>query len=405
MPTGWKQVSLGSLATLVTSGSRGWARHYCESGSPFIRITNLSRETIRVSTRDLQHVCVPGDDPEARRTELKENDLLVSITADIGIIGFIDDSFPSPAYINQHIALVRFGDDGLTARFAAYQLAAAPTQRTLRSGSDQGAKAGMNLSAIRDISLVLPPPNERRSITASISGVDDLLSVLDRLIAKKEAVKQGAMQQLLTGQTRLPGFARAWEQLTLAKLGSFSKGQGIRKDDVTDAGIPCIRYGEIYTRHHDVIREFYSFIARDIAATSRRLTPGDIIFAASGETAAEIGKCVAFVGTGEAYVGSDTVVLTPGGHDSRFLSRLLNSPSVASQKARYGQGDAVVHISARNLGRVQVSIPELDEQRAIAEVLTDMDDELEALKARRDKTQALKQGMMQELLSGRIRLV
>lgn len=293
----------------------------------------------------------------------------------------------------------------LNFRFAGYALRAPAVRQQVTIRGQGAIRANIGQSDLNRVLLPMPPLREQGAIADALDELGEQLCRLDELIAKKEAVKQGVMQQLLTGQTRLPGFNEPWRPLTVAELGKFNKGRGIRKDDVSETGIPCVRYGEIYTRHHDVIRTFHSFIARDVAATSHRLAPGDIIFAASGETAVEIGKCVAFLGAEEAYVGSDTVVLSPAGHDSTFLSRLLNTPSVAAQKTRYGQGDAVVHISARNLGRVQVSVPPLVEQRAIAEVLTDMDAEFEALKARRDKTQALKQGMMQELLSGRIRLV
>ncbi len=131
----------------------------------------------------------------------------------------------------------------------------------------------------------------------------------------------------------------------------------------------------------------------------------EIFCSGSGETKEEIGKCVAFVDDVEAYAGGDIVILRPTGVDSLFLGYLLNTPAVASQKASQGQGDAVVHISASALASIGLSLPRPDEQSAIAEVLSDMDAELTALEARRDKTRALKQAMMQELLTGRARLV
>ncbi len=107
----------------------------------------------------------------------------------------------------------------------------------------------------------------------------------------------------------------------------------------------------------------------------------------------------------EAYAGGDIVMLSPSDQDSLFLGYLLNHPSVSTQKARMGQGDAVVHISARNLAQLQLLLPPLPEQTAIATVLSDMDAEIAALEQRCDKTRALKQGMMQELLTGKTRLV
>jgi len=150
---------------------------------------------------------------------------------------------------------------------------------------------------------------------------------------------------------------------------------------------------------------FYSFIPRHVAKHSQRLRKGDLLFAGSGETAEEIGKCVAFLNDEDAYAGGDIVIFAPSGQDSMYLGYLMNHSSISFQKARMGQGDAVVHISAKNLAQLELRLPRPKEQTAIATVLSDMDAELAVLEARRDKTRALKQGMMQELLTGRIRLI
>lgn len=249
-----------------------------------------------------------------------------------------------------------------------------------------------------------PEPAEQRAIAAALADVDGLIGALDTLLAKKRAIKQAAMQQLLTGKTRLPGFEGEWRKCRLADIGQFSKGSGIKRDDVADEGVGCIRYGEIYTVYNDYVLTPFSRIPSSVALGSSRLSTGDLLFAGSGETAEEIGKCVAFLGEERAYAGSDIVVLTPTGHDSMYLGHLMNHESVARQKARLAQGDAVVHISSRSLAQVEVSLPPLEEQRTIARILADIDSEIVALKRRREKTRAIKQGMMQALLTGRVRL-
>ncbi len=213
------------------------------------------------------------------------------------------------------------------------------------------------------------------------------------------------MQQLLTGQTRLPGFHGEWEVKRLGAVGKFLKGSGVTKDQTRSGTLACVRYGELYTQHNDVVRDFYSWISHGVAATAVRLKQGDILFAGSGETKEEIGKCAAFVSDSEAYAGGDIVILRPDDSDSIFLGYYLNTASIARQKASRGQGDAVVHISSSALSSVRCKLPPHPEQTAIAEVLTEMDAELAALEQRREKTRALKQAMMQELLTGRIRLV
>jgi type I restriction enzyme, S subunit len=253
--------------------------------------------------------------------------------------------------------------------------------------------------------IPFPLPCEQRTIAAALSDVDGLLEGLDQLIAKKRDLKQAAMQQLLTGQTRLPGYHGEWEETTLRELGQFLKGSGVRKDQTRSGNLACVRYGELYTRHNYVIHDFNSWISPEVASSAVRLRKGDILFAGSGETKEEIGKCAAFISDIEAYAGGDIVILRPHDADAVFLGYFLNTESINRQKASRGQGDAVVHISSSSLGAIRCRIPKPPEQIAIAEVLTEMDMELAALEQRRDKTRAVKQGMMQQLLTGRIRLV
>ena len=256
-----------------------------------------------------------------------------------------------------------------------------------------------------EVPIPLPPVAEQHAIATTLSDVDALLGGLDRLIVKKRDLNQAAMQQLLTGQTRLPGFHGEWEVKRLGDVGTFLKGSGVKKDEAESGSLPCIRYGEIYTHHNDYIRTFKSWISPDVAATATRLRQGDLLFAGSGETKEDIGKCVAFVNDYEAFAGGDIVILRVANADAMFMGYYCNTAPINAQKASMGQGDAVVHISAAALSRIEATVPSAPEQKAIATVLSDMDAEIAALKARRDKTRDLKQGMMQELLTGRTRLI
>jgi type I restriction enzyme, S subunit len=195
-----------------------------------------------------------------------------------------------------------------------------------------------------------------------------------------------------------------WEVRSLGTLGSFSKGRGIRKNEAASGEIPCIRYGEIYTHHDDIIRFYNSRISATVAMTSKLLRKGDLLFAGSGETKDEIGKCVAFVDEGEVYAGGDIVVLSPTTGSSEYFGYLLNAPFVARQKASKGQGDAVVHINSSALASVSIPLPSDPEQRAIATALSDVDGLLGGLDCLIAKRRDLKQVAMQQLLTGQIRL-
>ncbi len=199
-------------------------------------------------------------------------------------------------------------------------------------------------------------------------------------------------------------FSGEWETRQLAELGRFSKGRGIKRKDVSYEGLLCVRYGELYTQYHNYIEEVVSRVPPSVAATALPISTGDLLFAGSGETAEEIGRCAAYLGKEKAYAGGDIIVLTPANQNSTYLGHLMNHSIVAVQKARMAQGDAVVHISTNSLAQVQVELPPIAEQNAIAEVLSDVDGLIGALDALIAKKRAIKQATMQQLLTGKTRL-
>lgn len=195
-----------------------------------------------------------------------------------------------------------------------------------------------------------------------------------------------------------------WELVNLGTLGSFAKGAGIRKDEALSGEIPAVRYGELYTDHPEILRAHRSFISAEISKSARPIKCGDILFAGSGETKEEIGKCTGFLGDYEAFAGGDIIVFRPNGPDPRFLAYMLNSAPIAKQKAQRAQGDAVVHIYPDALSRLSLPLPSLHEQQAIAAALSDADGVVAGLERVIAKKRLIKQGAMQDLLTARRRL-
>ena len=290
------------------------------------------------------------------------------------------------------------------ARFLAYCI---QNKMKIMAEKTQGTSIkGVTVENIAQMEIGLPPQEEQTAIAEALSDIDNLISSMQKLSEKKKAIKQGATQELLTGKKRLPGFSGEWRTYKLGELGSFDKGCGISRAESNTGNFPAVRYGELYTKHTDYVRQYYSCISGDVAQTAKRVTFGDILFAASGETKEEIGVCAAIVDRRDIFAGGDIVVFTPTTEiNPIFLGTLLNMPFVQKQKSERGQGDAVVHIHADSLSEIIISMPEKNEQEAIATVIKDFNDEIEQLEKKLAKYQQIKQGMMQELLTGRIRLV
>ena len=259
---------------------------------------------------------------------------------------------------------------------------------------------------IMNIELELPQYDEQKDIATLLSDVNNLIDTLDRRIQKKKAIKQGAMQELLTGKKRLPGFSGEWKSFQLRDLGEFLKGSGISRAESNTGKIPAVRYGELYTHHHNYVLDYISHISKEVAVKAKHVFKGDILFAASGETKEEIGKCAAIISQETVYAGGDIFIFRPSVHlNPIFMGTLLNTADICRQRAEKGQGDAVVHIHADSLGSIRLRIPEISEQDAISDILFEMDKEIKLLEQKLAKYRQVKQGMMQQLLTGKIRLV
>lgn len=196
-----------------------------------------------------------------------------------------------------------------------------------------------------------------------------------------------------------------WSVSLLGQLGTFSKGKGILKEEVISDGLPCIRYGEIYTTHDFIVKKFKSFISDDVANESKEIQSGDILFAGSGETVEEIGKAVAYIGIEKAYAGGDVIILsTKKDVNPECLSYALETDFVKKQKRVLGQGNSVVHIYSSDLSKVKVPLPPLTEQKAIAQVLSTADAAIHTTEKLIAQKALRKKWLMQQLLMGKKRL-
>ena len=402
IPQDWDVKTISEIAAVRTGpfGSALHERDYVVNGTPIITVEHLSE-------RGVVHEGLPmvsdADRSRLAQYELRTGDIVFSRVGSIdrnSLIGEEEDGW----LFSGRLLRVRTLDDRTHPPYLSYHFHSEPFKRRVRSVAVGQTMASLNTQILNDVCVILPAAQEQRAIAEALSDVDDLLAALEGLIAKKRGIKQAAMQQLLTGKTRLPGFSGKWETKRLGELGAFAKGRGIRREDISFEGLPCVLYGELYTRYHNYTWGISSHIPREVAQRALPIKAGDILFAGSGETAEDIGRCASYLGNEEAYAGGDIVVLRPTGQDPIYLGHLLNHPTVQAQKTRMGQGNAVVHISTRNLAQVHINLPRLKEQSAISAVLSDMDSEIAGLERRRNKVGAIKQGMMQELLTGKIRL-
>ena len=253
------------------------------------------------------------------------------------------------------------------------------------------------------VNVPMPPPHEQEAIAEALSDVDGLLEGLEALIAKKRSIKQAAMQQLLTGKTRLPGFSGPWEAKPIGDIAD------VDPEYLPDSTDLSFRFNYISLENVDVGRLLgYSEMEFRAAPSRARkvLRTGDVLMSTVRPNL--LGHLLFLEQASNAICSTGFAVLRakPGLSDVQFLYAHLFGFSVYKEIERTLAGSNYPAISSRDVRQLKIPCPpEVCEQSAIAEVLSNMDAEIAALERRRDKTRAIKRGMMEQLLTGRVRLV
>ena len=309
--------------------------------------------------------------------------LFFTIAANIGDVGFTSFDTACPDSV---IAITP--ERHIERRWLYHELKS--RKRSFEALATQNAQLNINLEKLRPYSLPVPPLPEQRAIATALSDVDALLAKLDQLIAKKQGLKQAAMQQLLTGQTRLPGFGGEWEVKRLGDVAEIVMGQSPSSSNYnrSGAGLPLIQGNADISNRKTIKRIFTTEV-------TKRGKSGDVLMSVRAPV-------------GEISRASFDVCLGRGvcaiRYPNDFAYHLLIS--LEPTWARLSKGSTFDSVNSSDVRALEVNMPhDSTEQTAIATVLSDMDAELAALEARQGKTRALKQGMVQVLLTGRIRLI
>ncbi|MDV4343492.1 hypothetical protein HL657_10005 [Methanoculleus sp. YWC-01] len=255
-----------------------------------------------------------------------------------------------------------------------------------------GAQPNFGPYHLKRVLLPFPSLPEQRAIATALSDVDRLIGALDALIEKKRAIKQAAMQQLLTGKTRLPGFEGKWSEKSLGELASITMGQSppSKYYNLHGDGLPLIQGNADLIERHTIARVWTTWAAKHCNA-------GDLLLTVR----APVGSVG--IATQDSCLGRGVCGLKPLGDTAFLFQALINSEA---QWRILEQGSTFTSANSKQIEQFRLICPEDEgEQHAIAAVLSDMDAEIAALERRREKAEQIKQGMMQQLLTGRIRLV
>lgn len=382
IPDDWEVKHLGGLGNVVRGGSprpAGDTRYFNGSFIPWLTVaalTNIPDHQLLVS----ETATFLTEEGAKRSRTLDAGTLIIANSgATLGVAKLLGVK----CCANDGVAAIdeqKLGDKV----FSCYYIntLTESLRNTVATGNGQ---PNLNTTLIREISIPFPPLPEQRAIATALNDMDALLDGLDRLIAKKRAIKQAAMQQLLTGKTRLPGFSGEWEVRQLGSITNIKTGSRNNEDKVEDGDYPFF----VRSDHIERINS-YSYDCEAI------LVPGE----------GRIGEIFHFI-NGKFDVHQRVYAITQFLNDvSPKYIHLYISKNFGTWAMQNTVKATVDSLRLPTFQSFEVHIPpSMEEQTAIATVLTDMDTEITTLETRCAKTRALKQAMMQELLTGRTRLV
>jgi len=417
IPEDWDVFEFGQLID-YTKGFAFKSKDYRADGIRIIRVSDTTFDSIK---EENQIYIDEISSNQYQKWKLEEDDLILSTVGSkpplydsmVGKVIIIQKKYEG-SLLNQNAVLIRakkktkFKQQILLHHFRTKKYLKY-IESIFRGNANQ---ASITLEELFRFQIPLPKlEEEQQAIASALSDVDALITALEQLIIKKRNIKQGAMQQLLTGEKRLPGFGGAWDVKTFGEIFKFLSTGSNSRSDLSDHGeVKYIHYGDIHTKWKyflDFSKDNIPSIINDKVENLPLLKDGDLVMADASEDYDGLGISVEVknIKNEKVVAGLHTLLLRG---DKKlvadgFKGYIQSIKGVQNSLKRIATGISVYGISKSNLMPIQIHLPPLPEQQAIAQILSDMDTEIEPLEQKRDKYKAIKQGMMQELLTGKRR--
>lgn len=398
IPDDWSTPCLGQLIHSVEYGSSAKSR---PSGKiPVLRMGNL-----RDGGVDWRGLVFTNNDAEIKKYLLSPGDVLFNRTNTIDLVG------KTAIYKGERSAifagyLIRINENKslLDSRFLNYVLNAEFSKKySLRILSVAVGQANINGKKLKTYPVPLPPTLvEQQAIAQALGDTDVLIESLEQLLTKKRQIKQGSMRELLNGERRLPGFSGEWEEKRLFEVAEMGSG-GTPLSSVAayyDGDIPWVSISDM-TKGGKLIKSTErNLSALGLAHSAARIFPAGTVLYAMYASLGECSIAGVSVCTSQAILG---IRAKANMIDSEFLYHYLISLKAVVKEL--GQQGTQSNLNKGMVQNFSLRLPSLVEQKAIVSILSEMDDELNIIEAKLQKARHLKQGVMQELLTGRIRLV
>ena len=404
IPEEWEVRTINSFCSVKTGpfGSMLHAEDYVAKGTPIVTTEHFKNGILPLVGKGIPQV---GIDDLKRMSSytLTKDDIVFSRVGSVDINALVTVRQKGWLFSGRVLRVRPFKQtDSL---YLHYGLLKHSVRSDIVSRAVGLTMASINTKILGETELSLPPINEQHSIASALTSIDNLIFSLGKLIEKKKNIKQGAMQQLLTGKTRLKGFSEPWVKRKFGDNATIQRGGSPRPIEAylttNRDGINWIKIGDV--RPNDkFIRHTVEKIIPEGISHSRQVYKGDFILSNS----MSFGRPYILDIDGCIHDGWLVIKDYSNTYDMDFLYYILSSDTVFEQYIAMAAGSSVKNLNKEKVANVMLFAPQsLAEQRAIATILNKMDNEITALETKKAKYEATKQGMMQQLLTGKIRLI
>ena len=399
IPQDWEVKRLGDVWVRFSTGPFGSALHasdYVEDGTPVVNPMHILDGKI-VPSKDMRI----NDETLNRLSSyrLRKNDIILGRRGEMGRAALVTAKEDGWLCGTGSFSITL--DNSVSPDYIALYIRTPNCITAMENGAIGTTIPNLNQAIVSNIPIALPPLPEQQSISEALGEVDELIESLDEQVEKKRLIAKGVAHDLLSAKQRLPGFKGAWEMLKLGDMGIWLKGQALSKSDVTSTGTyECIHYGELFTKYGPVIQTVVSRTDKEPTISS---VSGDILFPSSDVTPEGLGRCSAIMADG-VVLGGDMIILRLGVTCSpQLVSHVINqNRRMIIAKVT---GITVRHITSKALSNIEIPLPPtFAEQQAIADLLSEQDAAIAALEAKREKYARIKEGMMRDLLTGKVRM-
>ena len=403
IPEDWDVLKVEDIADVLSGKRIPKGRTLTKQLTPYPYITVSDLENCSVDLDNIRYVPIDVY-PLIEKYRIFTEDIYISVAGTLGLVGTI------PIQLNganltenaNRLTNIKCNRNYLLKVFSTPFI-----QRKIDEVKTHGAQPKLALTRIRTFLIPLPRTKEEQTAIATVlSDTDELITSLDKLIAKKKAMKQGAMQELLTGKKRLPGFSGEWSVAEIDSRIDLLTGFPFPSNRYTITGTRLLRGSNVKRKVIDWSEDLTQFWADvDSRLKPYLLKEGDIVVAMDGSL---VGKSFAQINNQDlpSLLLQRVARIRSSEIDINFLKEFICSDYFTKHCDSVKTSSAIPHISPLDIRQFKISIPhDKLEQTAIATVLSDMDSELESLEKKRDKYLLIKQGMMQQLLTGKIRLI